>query len=508
MKKNIFLLLLLSCLLGACRRYSSPTQHINKIPSIYPDYTETTFPPNIAPPNFAIQAQAEGYQVEIGAKGVESIYICSDESTIEIPPKEWTAFLSAAKGKRIFFRISLLQAGEWVQYTDLWNQIATENIDGYLVYRLLYPGYELWNEMGIYERNLSNYEERIIVDNRDFGKQCVNCHSFSKQSPENMMLHIRGKDGGTIIRRNGKIEKVNPRPEGYKNGATYPAWHPKGKWIAFSSNEIQQFFHAAGEKTIEVSDLAADLLFYETTTHQTFTDSLVYGTDYMETFPIWAPDGNTLYFCRAKGYTEKTPLDSIRYDLYRVNFDAENLRLSNLTCVYEASAQGKSISFPQVSPNGKYLMFTLSDYGNFSIWHPESDLYTLNLESGEIRALEEVNSDHVDSYHTWDSSGHWFVVSSKRMDGLWARPFIAYFDERTGKAQKPFLLPQKDPYFYDHFNYTFNRPELIHSPIRVEKEILQAIRQPVIQATQHKKAKFSPLYEKEGKGDNPYAVKK
>lgn len=110
------------------------------------------------------------------------------------------------------------------------------------------------------------------------------------------MIHVRGKDGGTLIRRNGTLEKVSASPQGAAHGSTYPAWHPSGKYIAYSMNEVQQFFHANGQKPIEVSDLAADLGVYDVVRHEMLTDSLIYGDGAMETFPAWSPDGRTLYF--------------------------------------------------------------------------------------------------------------------------------------------------------------------------------------------------------------------
>ena len=258
------------------------------------------------------------------------------------------------------------------------------------------------------------------------------------------MIHVRGKDGGTLIRRNGTLEKVSASPQGAAHGSTYPAWHPSGKYIAYSMNEIQQFFHANGQKPIEVSDLAADLGVYDVVRHEMLTDSLIYGDGAMETFPAWSPDGRTLYFCRGNAYHQGAALDSLRYDLCSIDFDPETGRFGDrINCLYEASAKGKSVSFPRVSPDGCYLLFTQSDYGNFSIWHPESDLYLLELANGKIHELPSVNSKDVDSFHTWSSSGKWFVFSSKRLDGLWARPFFAHFDPTTGQASKPFLLPQK-----------------------------------------------------------------
>ena len=442
---------LIACMLFfymyGCTSYHHSDKRLQTTPAIYPDYSAVTFPPNIAPPNFIIREEADAYQTEIGIKDEPGeILIHHTEPLVRIPEKKWRTLMKKAAGKEIYFRISLDKNNEWTEYAAIENKISIHPIDPYLVYRLLYPGYELWNEMGIYQRNLTNYKQTPVAENRDFGKQCINCHTFHQNSPDKMMMHVRGKQGGTLIYREGQVKKVNPNLPGHKYGATYPAWHPSGRYIAFSANEIQQFFHASGQKPIEVADLGADLVIYDVEKHQTYTDSLVCGNQYMETFPTWSPDGKTLYFCRAQGYRQGMPLDSLRYDLCRVQFDAENQKLHTLECVYQASASGHSVSFPRVSPNGEWLMFTQSDYGNFSIWHPESDLYLLNLTNEKVRNINEVNSENVESFHTWSSTGHWFVFSSKRLDGLWARPYFAAFDPETGEAGKPFLLPQKIPF--------------------------------------------------------------
>ena len=467
--------------LSGCTSYHQADSKNEKLPLIYPDYIDVTFPVNIAPPNFKIQEQGEAFQTEIGyGEGKADILIQNVEPIVHIPESKWSALLEKAAGNKIFFRITIKQHGKWVRYADIQDSISVHPIDSFLAYRLLYPGYELWNEMGIYQRDLTTYEQTSIVENKNFGKQCVNCHTFNRNSAETMMIHVRGKQGGTLIYHNGEIEKVNPKPGEYKYGATYPSWHPSGRYLVFSANEIQQFFHSSGQKPIEVSDLAADLMIYDVKNHEAFTDSLVYGEQYMETFPTWTPDGKMIYFCRAKGYRQGMPLDSIRYDLYRIHFDEKQAELHTLECVYEASAFHKSVSFPRISPDGKFLMFTQSDYGNFSIWHPESDLYLLNLNTGDVRNIAEVNSDHVDSFHSWSSTGNWFVFSSKRLDGLWARPYFAGFDPGTGYFSKPFLLPQKDPEFYDTFTYTYNLPELIKKPVENGDKLLKAIGQPAL----------------------------
>lgn len=485
--RTLFPTLLLPLLLGAagCASPVSPDALADRRPRIFPDYADVTFPVNIAPPNFRIEEEGEEYLVEAGRPGdaEPAIRLRTRRPRAVLPEGRWRKLLREAAGGAVYFRVSVRSGERWTRYADIADSVSATPVDPVLVYRLLYPGYELWNEMGVYQRELGTYRQTAVVENRDIGGQCVNCHAFRANSPDTLMLHVRGRQGGTLVSLGGRTEKVNPQPEGFAHGATYPAWHPGGRYLAFSGNEIQQFFHAAGTKPIEVSDLGADLMIYDTERRETFTDSLVCGPAHMETFPAWSPDGGTLYFCRAPGYREGMALDSIRYDLWRVRFDADGGRLHDAECVYAASAEGRSASFPRVSPDGRYLLFTRSAYGNFSVWHPESDLCLLRLADGSVRELTEVNSPDADSYHSWASSGRWFVFSSKRVDGLWAHPHLAAFDPRTGRAAKPFVLPQRDPDFYGTFMYTFNVPELVTAPVRAGDALRKAVAAPARRAS-------------------------
>ncbi len=55
------------------------------------------------------------------------------------------------------------------------------------------------------------------------------------------------------------------------------------------------------------------------------------------------------------------------------------------------------------------------------------------------------------------------MFASKRDDGMYGRPYFAHIDE-NGKVSKAFLLPQKDPDFYDFFLKSYNIPELSKGP--------------------------------------------
>jgi Tol biopolymer transport system component len=132
--------------------------------------------------------------------------------------------------------------------------------------------------------------------------------------------------------------------------------------------------------------------------------------------------------------------------------------------IFNAAAEGKSVSFPRVSPDGKSLVFTYHNYGVFSIWHKDADLYSINLKDLSVKKMENLNSDFTESYHSWSANGKWLIFSSKRDDGLTARPYISFVDE-NGITRKPFVLPQEDPGFYNIFDKTFNIPEFAKTEV-------------------------------------------
>ena len=98
-----------------------------------------------------------------------------------------------------------------------------------------------------------------------------------------------------------------------------------------------------------------------------------------------------------------------------------------------------------------------------------------DLETGETRPMDEVNSPDTDSYHDWSSNSRWFVFSSRRDDGLFTRLYIAHIDE-NGRAGKPFMLPQRDPKdYYDGLFRSYNVPEFVTGPVSLDKRSAQKV---------------------------------
>ena len=242
--------------------------------------------------------------------------------------------------------------------------------------------------------------------------------------------------------------------------------------MAFSVNTTKQAFHLNDKNRVEVYDEASDVVVYDVEKHEIVTASTIFSKDAFETFPTFSPDGKTLYFCTAEARPIPQEYSEVKYNLCSISFDLATRTFgTQVDTLYNAKSGGMSASFPRVSPDGRYLLYTLSGYGNFSIWHKDADLYMTDLQTGTSRPLAEVNSDDVESYHSWSSNSRWFVFSSRRIDGLYTRPYIAYVGE-DGKVGKPFLLPQKDVGFYPSFMKSFNIPEFITGKVKVQGRAL------------------------------------
>jgi len=460
---------LLLIFLFSCSESVSIDNETDRLPSIFPDYTDITIPPNIAPLHFSLKEKGEK-AIAIFTSGNESFQVNTSKGNFNIPESKWKKLLQTSSGENISVKIAVYSEGNWTGYAPFHMQVAAEPIDSYIAYRLIEPGYEVWAQMGIYQRNLEGFKESAIMENKMSGDNCMNCHSFRMQQPDNMLFHMRGENGGTLLIDGDKIEKLNTKTDQTISTLVYPYWHPEGRYIAFSVNDTKQGFHMNDPNRVEVFDHKSDVVVYDTQTHEIFTSPVLFSPEAFETFPTFSPDGKTLYFCSAEKQSMPDEFEKVKYSLCSVSFDAQNRKFgSTVDTLYNASTHGKSVSFPRISPDGKHLLYTLSGYGNFSIWHKDADLYMINLQTGEHFPLEKANSNDVESYHSWSSNSRWIVFSSRRIDGLYTRPYFAYINP-DGKAEKPFLLPQKDTEFYHRFMKSYNIPEFITGKVKEQRK--------------------------------------
>ena len=477
--KKIILSLLSILLLTACTNETvSDARQEKAQPHIYPDYLGVTVPVNIAPLNFCMADEtALLVDAVITDRNGNTLHSQGEES-VDFDIDDWHELLDKSRGDSLSVTVSAKYEDGWHTYSPFPVYVSPDSIDYGICYRLIEPGYEVWSKMGIYERDLSSFSERPLIENTQFGG-CVNCHSFNRGNPAALSLHIRGDHGATLLRKSdGSMAAYDTKTDQTIGLCVYPYWHPSGKYIAYSTNTTRQLFHAADSNRVEVFDEASDLQVYDVTKNELILSPLLRQEEVYETYPVFSADGRSLYFCAARHpspitqhptpntqHPSPTTLDSIRYNLCRIDFNPATGDFgTRIDTIVNAEAQNKSVSFPRPSYDGRFLCYTLSDYGQFSIWHHEADLYLLDLSTGESRAMTKANSSDTESFHNWSTNSRWLVLSSRRDDGLFTRPYFCHVDAR-GNVGKAFMLPQRNPrrYYRERF-LSFNVPDFIIAP--------------------------------------------
>lgn len=447
------------------------------LPDIYPDYKGVTVPVNVAPLTFEMNHEAEQMVARLTV-GDEEV-LCGGNK-IQPAQDDWQRLVTQAREKRINVEVYACYDGQWTKYKPFHIYVSKDSIDPYLSYRLISPSYVSYEELTISQRCLENYDESVIYNNilcsEEGNGQCINCHNFQQYNPDRMQFHARQNMGGTLVAYDGKMKKVNMKSDSILSAGVYPAWHPWLKLIVYSTNKTAQVFQLTNPNKIEVFDSESDLIAYDVERNE--VTNIENDPKELEVFPCWAPDGKALYYCSAHfEYNDTTDhsvqvirgREAVKYNVYRKSFDPETMTFGARELVFDAAAMDKSATLPRVSPDGRWLILTMGQYGVFHIWHHDGDLWAMDLTTGEARPIKEINSPDTESYHSWSSNGRWLVFSSRRNDGEYTRPFFAHLD-RDGQWSKPFELPCADPDFHRQFMKCYNIPEFMRGPVTIRPQ--------------------------------------
>ncbi len=478
MRKNIILFsVALLVLFSGCSRgpkISGPGE--DTLPALYPDYTSLEIPVNIAPMNFMIQGDARDYSVTFSGGGKSQFTINSRKGEIIIPLKKWKELLNENIGDSIAINIAAKRNNQWLAYPTIKNFVSADSLDPYIVYRRINSALILWNDMAIVQRSTESFEESAILENRNTNGNCMHCHTFQHHNPKNMLLHLRTPPGGTFIRSNDSIRWLETRTPSTLASFAYPSWHPTKSYIAFSTNIIHQLMYASGDRLNYVYDDKSDILVYDIDKNLVFTSPKIAGEG-LENLPAWSPDGKWLYYIYCPPERKKEQGILVMYDLMRISFNADTHEWGQAETILSSEKTGLSITFPEASPDGRFIVFCMADYGYFTIGNTSSDLYILDLKDMSYRKLD-VNSNQTESFHNWSLNSRWIVFASKRQDGIITLPYFSHIDP-DGKESKPFVLPAKDPESLITRFYNYNRPVFVSGKVTIpQEEILSTISKP------------------------------
>ena len=497
--------LFLLFLVAACSKHPSLPSSFTQVdtePSIWPDYTDVTVPPNIAPLNFLVDS-VEDVVAQVGSQ----VY-GGKANKVKIDEDEWRKMLEESKGGSLSVTVYTKKDGKWQAYKPFAINVAEEDIDPYISYRVLPPTFVGFDELAIKQRNLTNFEETVIYNNLQISEglegQCINCHSYQNYGTNNMLFHMRLQHPGTMIVYDGQLIFVNLKTDGMISAAAYNNWHPFLPIIAFSTDHTVQSFHTRNPSKVEVMESASDIVIYDVKQNRVQTvlnDSLEF-----ELFPSWSPDGKWLYYCSAHYEYQKKYEDSeellekyktLQYNLYRLSFDAETMTFGEPELIYDAVSKNRSAVQPRVSQDGRYVLFAEGPWGLFHIWHTSADIQMLDLNSIDCSPLsidrsaltidhsatqmnstvssngqwsmvnsQCVNSPLPESYPSFSSNDRWVMFESRRDDGNYTRTYFAYFDKQ-GRLHKPFEIPAEDPEYFRLLLRSWSRPEFMKEPVRI-----------------------------------------
>lgn len=228
---------------------------------------------------------------------------------------------------------------------------------------------------------------------------------------------------------------------------------PTGRYVISTVKDRSVF--------VAIDDLMISQLFFPIKgilvvyDRQTKTFAALPGADdprYVQTNPVWSPDGKEIVFARATAHraerleqsnsalvdehdvpeftVEKQPF---RYDLYRIPF---NDGAGGTPVPLEgASDNGMSNFFPKYSPDGKWIVFCKAE--SYMLLQPDSELYIVPTAGGEARRLR-YNTARMNSWHSWSSNSRWLVFSSK-VNGPYTQLFLTHIDA-DGNDSPPVLL--------------------------------------------------------------------
>ena len=324
-------------------------------------------------------------------------------------------------------------------------------------------------------RSVGEPRSRLLLENL---ATCANCHSFSRDG-KTLAMDLDGpmNDKGAYV-----IAAVRPqmsirdedvmtwtsypdKPPGHKTTGFMSQISPDGRYVVTTLNEALYVVNFTDYRFLQVFYPTRGILAYYDRAARSIR--ALPGADaprYVHTGAVWTPDGKELIFSRAEAkdpYPEGRKLASfagdpqelpMRYDLYRMPFDGG--RGGRAEPVRGAAGNGRSNTFPKVSPDGRWIVFVQCRNG--LLMRPDSQLYIMPVAGGTPRRMR-CNTPLMNSWHSFSPNGRWLVFSSKSRSP-YTQMFLTHLDP-DGRDSPAILIPDATV-----ANRAVNIPEFVNIP--------------------------------------------
>ena len=376
----LFVIIISLCLcisvfeLMSCSSEPKGLARMGKLPEIYPDYIGVTIPADIAPLNFNVKDDVFD-RVDVVAFGSKGGEIRAKGKWADFDINEWHELTQQNQGGKITFTVRIERDGHWAQYDDFDVFVSNDRLDEWgLTYRRIKPGYEVGGDIGIYQRELSTFDEYAILTETVVPGRCFNCHTANHTNPNRITLQMRGEGGGTMIQKDGRQTWVETKTDSTKAAGSYSYWHPQGDYVAMAVNSVHQSFFTGTGQRIEVYHKFSNVEVLDTRTNELILSPLLQTED-LEIFPAFSHDGKWLYYSSSKPCRVPAEYEKVKCSLCRIAFDAEKGAFGEVVdTLLNGPATNKSYVLARPSYDGRWLMYCVSSRGNFPVCQDDADL--------------------------------------------------------------------------------------------------------------------------------------
>ena len=330
-------------------------------------------------------------------------------------------------------------------------------------------------------RNVGEPRSRVVLTGMH---TCANCHSFSADGrtlgmdldgPQNDkgLYAISAVQPQMSIRNEDVItwKSFRDQPSGPMRVGFMSAISPDGRYVVTTvgvDQDLSRNYYVANFKDYRFLQVfyatRGVLTVYDRTTGR--RQSLAGAADprCVQTNATWSPDGQYLVFARAEGkdaypegrkmaeYANDPNETEMQYDLYRVPFNGG--QGGHAEPIAGASRNGKSNSFPRVSPDGRWIVFV--EARNGLLMRPDSQLYIVPAAGGVARRMR-ANTPLMNSWHSFSPNGRWLVFSSKSRSP-YTQMYLTHIDEE-GNDSPAILIEDSTA-----ANRAVNLPEFVNIP--------------------------------------------
>lgn len=458
---------------------------------VYP-FNKTLFPPEIVAPRFRWQdtnANVNAWLVWIRIKsGKGDVRRIVDKPEWTPEASDWERIKKSSRegpAKALVLGFNRSRFQEVVSRGELEFATSTDEVGAPIFYREVnLPFIEAVKDptkiRWCFGDISSPGHPRVVLDRMPV---CGNCHSFSQDGQWfGMDVDYANSKGSYII-----THTASQMPLASSNIFTWDDYQ-KGSaektygFLSQISPDGSMAISTVKDKSVFVpkSDLAFSQLFFPLQGILAYYDRkakefhvLPGASDpaYVQSNPVWSPDGKTVLFARAPAYKlkdsaarEKLLLapeecrefleggKTFQYDLYQIPFNKGEG--GQPEALEGASRNGKSNFFPRYSPDGKWIVFCQA--ASFMLLQPDSELFIVPANGGKARRLS-CNTVRMNSWHSWSPNSRWLVFSSKAFTP-YTQLFLTHIDS-GGNSTPPVLLEQ-----FTLADRAANIPEFVNLP--------------------------------------------